>query len=115
MLPKVETGRQGALAHHAWSLRIDLHIGQNLNEAILVPFPVESCLSGLRNHTNELNVPPTYLHMFYRTELNGTRLRLSAAGGSNSRFLLHFGAVDWHVAGRASLKSWQRAIALHYH
>ena len=68
-----------------------------MNESVLVPFPVESCLSGLRNHSaagRGLDVPPSYQHMYYRTHLDATRLR-QAASASGGRSLLHFGAVDW--------------------
>jgi hypothetical protein len=64
--------------------------GRTLNETILVPFPVESCLSGLRNHSSSLDVPPTYPRMFYRTELT-----LGGWGHDDGKVLLHFGAVDW--------------------
>jgi beta-galactosidase/beta-glucuronidase len=66
--------------------------GRTLNESILVPFPVESCLSGVRNHSNDLNVAPTYQRMFYRTFINGSVLH---AINPSSKTLLHFGAVDW--------------------
>lgn len=65
--------------------------GRALNESILVPFPVESCLSGLRNRSNALNVPPTYPRMFYRTAF-----AVEGGGqGDAGSMLLHFGAVDW--------------------
>eukprot|EP01043_Picozoa_sp_COSAG02_P002655 COSAG02_NODE_62_length_43372_cov_14.404710_25_plen_460_part_00 len=66
--------------------------GRSLNETILVPFPVESCLSGLVNHSNGLNVPPTYTRMHYRTTIT-TNSDWPQAG--SKRVLLHFGAVDW--------------------
>ena len=53
--------------------------GQKLTGEILVPFPVESCLSGIgANHPD----------MFYRTTFS------SFAKGTT---LLHFEAVDWQV------------------
>jgi len=83
--------------------------GRALNESVLVPFPVESCLSGLRNRSaaagaaGPRGVPPTYKYvhvvlpllpflrvllltsalshryMFYRTEVDGAALLLQAA------------------------------------
>eukprot|EP01051_Picozoa_sp_SAG22_P008114 SAG22_NODE_601_length_8666_cov_7.089413_5_plen_669_part_00 len=68
---------------------------RRLNQTILVPFPVESCLSGLRNSSNKADdVPPTYSHMFYRTHIDPQAAGLGA-GGSAAAALLHFGAVDW--------------------
>ncbi|WP_199439817.1 LamG-like jellyroll fold domain-containing protein [Umezawaea beigongshangensis] len=59
--------------------------GQPLAERIVVPFPVESQLSGLERHED---------HMFYR------RLVTVPAGwriGSGQRLRLNFGAVDHHA------------------
>lgn len=69
--------------------------GRTLNATILVPFPVESCLSGVRNLTAAAagnDVPPTYRYIYYRTHV-----RVSAAAASSSSLLLHFGAVDWQA------------------
>eukprot|EP01047_Picozoa_sp_COSAG01_P044191 COSAG01_NODE_3979_length_5471_cov_3.013217_1_plen_193_part_00 len=77
-----------------------------LNETVLVPFPVESCLSGLRNASLPLlpGSPPTYQDMFYRTLIDGRMLLAEAAamagetaagGAAAGEVLLHFGAVDW--------------------
>ena len=55
-----------------------------LNGSILVPFPVESCLSGIPQATNAQSVVQ---HMFYRLVFD------AVANGSTT--LLHFGAVDW--------------------
>ena len=70
--------------------------GATLNETILVPFPVESCLSGVRNHTAaglaaHDDVPPTYTHVWYKTTI------LASADATTTRTLLHFGAVDWQT------------------
>ena len=55
--------------------------GTKLDGEILVPFPVESCLSGIgKNHP----------FMMYRTEMDAP-----FASGST---LLHFGAVDWQTS-----------------
>jgi beta-galactosidase/beta-glucuronidase len=67
--------------------------GKTLNETILVPFPVESCLSGLRDVNDTNGVPPTYQHMWYRTTVSQDQIQ-GVAGG---RTLLHFGAVDWQT------------------
>ena len=73
--------------------------GQTLNETVLVPFPVESCLSGLENASLP-GTPPTYQDMFYRTLIDGQVLLAEGAGlgagdGETGDVLLHFGAVDW--------------------
>jgi hypothetical protein len=57
--------------------------GKNLKERILVPFPVESALSGIMKHADRL---------WYR------RTFTVPAGWSGKRVLLHFGAVDWQAA-----------------
>ncbi|MHC4784940.1 MAG: glycoside hydrolase family 2 protein [Planctomycetota bacterium] len=57
-------------------------IGRSLSRRILVPFPVESALSGVMRHGNRLwyrrtfDVPPAW---------------------RDRRLRLHFGAVDWHA------------------
>lgn len=56
--------------------------GQTLNGTILVPFPVESCLSG---------VGQTYQYLWYRLVFD------APAGFLGQRVLLHFGAVDWQT------------------
>ena len=59
-------------------------LGQTLPERILVPFPVESALSGImRNDNRDL--------MFYR------RTFTVPAGWSGRRVQLHFGAVDYEA------------------
>jgi hypothetical protein len=57
--------------------------GQTLDGQILVPFPVESALSGVMERT------PDSDRMFYR------RLFQVPAAWSGERLLMHFGAVDW--------------------
>src|SRR6185503_15686910 len=52
---------------------------------ILVPFPVESALSGLMKQVGEQN------RLWYRRRLELPR------GWQNKRVLLHFGAVDWET------------------
>ena len=69
--------------------------GTTLNSTILVPFPVESCLSGVRNLTAAAagnDVAPTYRHVYYKTLLH-----VSVAAARGSALLLHFGAVDWQA------------------
>lgn len=56
--------------------------GTGLNEQILVPFPVESALSGVMKHADRL---------WYRRTF-----RVPAAW-NGQRVLLHFGAVDWEA------------------
>ena len=55
-----------------------------LNQTILVPFPVESCLSGVQQ---------TGMHLFYRLLIPFP----FPNAPSSSRTLLHFGAVDWQT------------------
>jgi beta-galactosidase/beta-glucuronidase len=57
-------------------------IGRDLNEQILVPFPVESALSGVMKQADRL---------WYRKTFK------VPANWSGSRILLHFGAVDWET------------------
>src|SRR5262245_18041410 len=55
-------------------------VGKELPERILVPFPIESALSGVMKRAARLR----YRHTFE-----------VPAGWSGQRVLLHFGAVDW--------------------
>ncbi|MGH7221908.1 MAG: glycoside hydrolase family 2 protein, partial [Gemmataceae bacterium] len=57
-------------------------IGKDLSERILVPFPVESALSGVMKHSDRL---------WYR------RLFTVPKEWKDQRVLLHFGAVDWEA------------------
>ena len=56
--------------------------GQNLAESVLVPFPIESALSGIQRHQDR---------MWYR------RTFTVPAGWSGRRVQLNFGAVDWQA------------------
>ncbi|WNG38745.1 beta-galactosidase [Archangium violaceum] len=56
--------------------------GQNLAESVLVPFPIESALSGIQRHHNR---------MWYR------RTFTVPSTWSGQRVQLHFGAVDWEA------------------
>jgi hypothetical protein len=51
---------------------------------ILVPFPVESTLSGVKKRVGDAN------RLWYRRTFKATITQ-------NERLLLHFGAVDWHA------------------
>jgi hypothetical protein len=57
-------------------------IGTNLAQRILVPFPMESALSGIRAHSD---------YSFYR------RTFTIPSAWSGQHVLLHFGAVDWQA------------------
>src|SRR5262249_26630647 len=65
-------------------------VGKELPERILVPFPVESALSGVMKRADRL---------WYR------RTFTVPSAWAGQRVLLHFGAVDWeatvHVNGKA--------------
>jgi beta-galactosidase/beta-glucuronidase len=67
-------------------------VGQKLDGVILVPFPWESALSGVRKQFDSRRA-------WYRREFN------VPASWSGKRVLLHFGAVDWeatvYVNGRS--------------
>jgi hypothetical protein len=55
-------------------------VGRSLAERVLVPYPIESALSGIQRHEDR---------MFYR------RTFTVPGGWTGSRLLLHFGAVDY--------------------
>ena len=57
-------------------------VGQNLGEAILVPFPIESALSGIMRHHDR---------MWYR------RTFTIPSEWTGEHVLLNFGAVDWEA------------------
>ncbi|MEU2896443.1 LamG-like jellyroll fold domain-containing protein [Streptomyces sp. NPDC001273] len=62
--------------------------GKNLDEKIIVPFPVESQLSGLERHED---------HMFYRKLVDVPRSWKVGRGGDGNRLKLHFGVVDYQA------------------
>jgi sucrose-6-phosphate hydrolase SacC (GH32 family) len=66
-------------------------VGKTLNGSILVPFPVESCLSGVPLALQRVQLKA----MWYRLVFDAPTAEMAAAG-SVSR--LHFGAVDWMSA-----------------
>ncbi|MDQ2584110.1 AbfB domain-containing protein [Saccharothrix yanglingensis] len=57
-------------------------IGRTLPEGVLVPYPIESALSGIKRHED---------HMYYR------RTFTSPAGWNGRRVKLNFGAVTWET------------------
>ncbi|GAA4629722.1 glycoside hydrolase family 2 [Actinoallomurus vinaceus] len=57
-------------------------VGQNLAERVLVPYPIESALSGIKRHVD---------HMWYR------RTFAVPPSWHGDRLLLHFQAVDYHT------------------
>ena len=65
-----------------------LPVGRTLNQTILVPFPLEACLSGA------FRWPAYSTHMFYRLLFDAPA---AAGGGGGARTLLHFGAVDYNA------------------
>ncbi|MCL7424850.1 LamG-like jellyroll fold domain-containing protein [Streptomyces sp. YS415] len=62
--------------------------GKRLDEKIIVPFPVESQLSGLERHED---------HMFYRRLVDVPRDWKVGTGSRANRLKLHFGAVDYRA------------------
>ncbi len=59
-------------------------IGKKLDEQIVVPFPVESALSGIMKHAERV---------WYRRTFTVPK----AKGWAGQHVLLHFGAVDWEA------------------
>ncbi|MCC5031853.1 glycoside hydrolase family 2 [Streptomyces sp. WAC 00631] len=62
--------------------------GRNLDEKIIVPFPVESQLSGLERHED---------HMFYRRLVDVPKNWRIGKAGKGNRLKLNFGAVDYEA------------------
>ncbi|GAA3309774.1 LamG-like jellyroll fold domain-containing protein [Streptomyces cinereospinus] len=63
--------------------------GKDLDEKIIVPFPVESQLSGLERHED---------HMVYRKLVDVPKgWKVGEAGQDGNRLKLNFGAVDYHA------------------
>ncbi|MFE6063807.1 LamG-like jellyroll fold domain-containing protein [Streptomyces sp. NPDC056431] len=62
--------------------------GKDLDEKIIVPFPVESQLSGVERHED---------HMFYRRLVNVPKDWKVGTGGKDNRLKLNFGAVDYQA------------------
>ncbi|MEV5548716.1 LamG-like jellyroll fold domain-containing protein [Streptomyces sp. NPDC052309] len=62
--------------------------GKDLDERIVVPFPVESQLSGLERHED---------HMFYRRLVDVPKNWKVGKGGKGNRLKLNFGAVDYQA------------------
>jgi hypothetical protein len=64
-------------------------VGRDLSEQVLVPFPVESALSGVMKHADRL---------WYRRNFT------VPAAWAGRRVRLHFGAVDWEATVRVNGK-----------
>ncbi|MFG2273630.1 LamG-like jellyroll fold domain-containing protein [Streptomyces chartreusis] len=62
--------------------------GKDLDEKIVVPYPVESQLSGLERHED---------HMFYRRQVNVPKDWNVGKDGKGNRLKLNFGAVDYQA------------------
>ncbi|WP_435210269.1 LamG-like jellyroll fold domain-containing protein [Streptomyces sp. bgisy034] len=62
--------------------------GKDLDEKIVVPYPVESQLSGLERHED---------HMFYRRLVNVPKGWHVGKDGKGNRLKLNFGAVDYQA------------------
>ena len=65
--------------------------GKTLSKAILVPFPVESCLSGVAPNSSAAVVQ----RMWYRLTFDAARL---AGAKGKGKTLIHFGAIDWQAS-----------------
>ena len=63
--------------------------GKTLASSILVPFPIESCLSGVAPDSSSSFVERSY----YRLAAS-----LPSPTKAGNRFLLHFGAINWQAA-----------------
>ncbi|QFZ18166.1 AbfB domain-containing protein [Saccharothrix syringae] len=68
--------------------------GRTLAEGVLVPYPVESALSGIKRHED---------HMFYRRSFT------TPAGWAGRRVKLNFGAVTWET------RVWVNGVAVGTH
>lgn len=66
--------------------------GKPLGGVILVPFPPESCLSGVGAFENWPTSTPDFTHTLYRLVFDEPALFSNA-----STALLHFGALDWNA------------------
>ena len=64
-------------------------VGKELSARILVPYPIESALSGVMKHADRL---------WYRTTFKLPK------GWKNRHVILHFGAVDWEASVRINGK-----------
>ncbi|MGW6559370.1 LamG-like jellyroll fold domain-containing protein [Streptomyces hydrogenans] len=62
--------------------------GKDLDEKIVVPFPVESQLSGIERHED---------HMFYRRLVDVPKDWKVGKAGKDNRLMLNFGAVDYRA------------------
>ncbi|MFJ3583308.1 LamG-like jellyroll fold domain-containing protein [Streptomyces sp. NPDC090127] len=62
--------------------------GKDLDEKIIVPFPVESQLSGVERHED---------HMFYRRLVDVPKNWKVGTGDKDNRLKLNFGAVDYQA------------------
>ena len=62
--------------------------GKTLNGSILVPFPVESCLSGVAPESSDEAIQ----RFWYRLVFDAPSL---GRNGNVSRTILRFGAIDW--------------------
>ena len=81
--------------------------GRHLSGAILVPFPPESCLSGVGAFESWPKSTPDFSNLFYRLLFDGDPLA-DGPPASTDR-ILHFGAVDWQC------RVWLNGILLGSH
>lgn len=73
--------------------------GKTLDSSILVPFPIESCLSGVAPNASSAYVSKSWYRLLLSFPLEERR----------ERYLIHFGAVDW----KSSLYADSNLIATH--
>ena len=98
-------GAQFATLHGLWQFEhprngsvvpVDPPFGRDLNGSILVPFPPESCLSGV-GYLSEGNGTagfPDFRTLWYRLAAFDNPV----AGGAGDTYLLNFEAVDWNCS-----------------
>lgn len=91
--PSVWTNLNGLWEWEAAAAGSPPPVGKTLGGSILVPFPVESCLSGVAPNTSASIVTDMWYRLTFDAERTTTAGpgTLAAAGAT----LLHFGAIDW--------------------
>ena len=79
-----------------------------LPEQILVPFPFESALSGVRKL-------PLHGYMWYRRQVAMPKAAAASVAARSTRVLLKFEAADWRVQCQAKMRGHALARPAHAH